>query len=138
MPNLTKTISYLADLIENVLEETISLADFTDLTQPQFHHLQVIVKMKNPTLSELARELDLTKPTVTVLVDKLVEKGYVKKVKSDKDKRSMHLHIDKKGSKIRNLREKAYNRLTDKISSGLSETETEILTTLLKKIVRNI
>jgi len=138
MPNLTKAISYIGDLIASVLEETISQTDFKDLTQQQFHHLQVIVRMKNPTLSELARELDLTKPTVTVLADKLVEKGYVRKIKSDKDKRSMHLHINKKGSKINNLRERAYNRLADKISSGLSDTETEILTTLLRKVVRNI
>jgi DNA-binding MarR family transcriptional regulator len=48
-------------------------------------------------ISYLARELDLTKPTVTVLADKLVDKGYIKRVKSDKDRRSMHLHIDKKG-----------------------------------------
>ena len=137
MSNLADAISYLSDLIEKVLEKTISQVDFIDLTQQQLRYLQVIVRMKNPTLSELARELDLTKPTVTVLVDKLVEKGYVKRMKSDKDKRSMHLHIDKKGSKISILREKAYQRMAEKISSGLSETETAILTELLKKIVRN-
>jgi len=137
MSNLADAISYLSDLIEKVLEKTISQVDFIDLTQQQLRYLQVIVRMKNPTLSELARELDLTKPTVTVLVDKLVEKGYVKRMKSDKDRRSMHLHINKKGSKISILRETAYQRMAEKISSGLSETETAILTELLKKIVRN-
>jgi DNA-binding MarR family transcriptional regulator len=137
MSNLTEAISYISDLVEKVLEETISQADFTDLTQQQLRYLQVIFRMKNPTLTELARELDLTKPTVTVLADKLVEKGYIKRVKSDQDRRSMHLHIDKKGTKIEALREIAYERMAEKISSGLSETETAILTELLRKIVVN-
>jgi DNA-binding MarR family transcriptional regulator len=137
MSNLKEAIIYLSDLIEKILEETIDQADFSDLTQQQLHYLKIIVKLKNPTLTELAREVGLTKPTVTVLVDKLTEKGYVKRVHSDEDRRVMHLHIDKKGAKINALREIAHERLAEKIRSGLSETETAILTELLKKIVKH-
>ena len=96
---------------------------------------------KNPTLTELGggspllRELGLTKPTVSVLVDKLSEKGYVQRVHSDEDRRVMHLHVEYKGKKIQTLRETAHQRLAEKISAGLSETETATLTKLLKKIV---
>ncbi|MCJ7449169.1 MAG: MarR family transcriptional regulator [Bacteroidales bacterium] len=137
MSNLSEAISYLSDLVEKVLEESISQSDFSDLTQQQFHYLQVIVRMKNPNLTELAGELGITKPTVTVLVDKLVEKGYVSRVKSDEDRRTMHLHINKKGARINALREVAYNRMAEKIKSGLSETETAIFTELLKKLVKH-
>ena len=135
--DLKEAITYLSEFIEKILEETIVLSDFGDLTQQQLNHLKVIVKMKNPTLTELAEELNLTKPTVTVLVDKLTEKGYIKRIKSDKDRRVMHLHIDKKGSKIIALRETAYELMAEKIRSGLSETETSILTELLTKIIRD-
>jgi DNA-binding MarR family transcriptional regulator len=137
MSNLKETITYLSDLIEKILEETLDQSDFSDLTQQQLHYLKVIVKMKNPTLTELARELNLTKPTVTVLVDKLSEKGYIRRVKSDEDRRVMHLHIDKKGAKIKAMREIAHERMAEKIRSGLSVTETAILTELLKKIVKH-
>jgi DNA-binding MarR family transcriptional regulator len=138
MDKLKETITLLSDLIEKILEETLDQADFSDLTQQQLHYLKVIVKMKNPTLSEIAREVGLTKPTVTVLVDKLTEKGYVRRVHSDEDRRVMHLHIDKKGTKISTLREIAHKRLAEKIRSGLNETETTILTELLKKIVKHV
>jgi DNA-binding MarR family transcriptional regulator len=134
MDTLKEAIHYLSDLIENVLNETLKKYDFMDLTQQQLHYLQVIIRMKNPTLSELARELSLTRPTVTVLVDKLVEKGYVKRVKSDEDRRSMHLHIDKKGAGIELLRDTAYERLADKINARLNEKEAGTLTGLLRKI----
>jgi DNA-binding MarR family transcriptional regulator len=137
MPNLSETISYLSDIVEKVLEETISESDFSDLTQQQFHYLQVIVRMKNPNLTELAAELGITKPTVTILVDKLVEKGYVSRVQSDEDRRTLHLHISTKGDKIRALREKVNNRIAKKIRSGLSESEVIILAELLRKIAKN-
>jgi DNA-binding MarR family transcriptional regulator len=136
MTNLSETISYLSDLVEKVLEETISQSDFSDLTQQQFHYLQVIVRMKNPNLTELAVELGITKPTVTSLVDKLVEKGYVSRVQSDEDRRTMHLHINRKGDKIKVLRTNVYDRLTEKIRSELNETEVTILAELLKKIAK--
>jgi DNA-binding MarR family transcriptional regulator len=136
MSNLATTISYLFFLVEKVLEESISQSDFSDLTQQQFQYLQVIVRMQHPTLTELADELGRTKPTVTVLVDKLAAKGYVSRVKSDKDRRIMHLHINKKGDKIRALREKANNCLAEKIKAGLSETEMTIFSELLKKLVK--
>jgi len=135
MQNLTEAISYLSCLIDKVLEKAVNQVDVTNLTPQQLHHLQVIVKMKNPSLTELAGELGLTKPTVTVLVDKLVEKGYVKRVKSDRDRRCMHLHIDKKGKKLQDLRKTACQQIAEKISSSLSEAETKALTELLKKIV---
>jgi len=135
MPNLKEAIRYLSDLIEKILSETIDLSDFDDLTRQQLRYLQVIVKLKNPTLTELARELGLTRPTVSVLVDKLSEKGYVQRVHSDEDRRVMHLHVEYKGKKIQTLRETAHQRLAEKISAGLSETETATLTKLLKKIV---
>lgn len=137
MSNLKETITYISDLIEKMLKETLDSFDFRDLTQQQLHYMQVIVRMKNPTLSELAREVNLTRPTVTVLVDKLVQKGYLTRVKSDKDRRVMHLYINKKGTKIIRMREIAHEKIAEKIKAGLSHKEAAILTGLLNKIVRN-
>jgi len=137
MSNLKEVITFLSDIIEKILDETINLSDFDDLTQQQLYYLEVIVKMQNPTMTELARELDLTRPTVTVLVDKLTEKGYIKRIPSDEDRRVIHLCIDKKGTKITALREIAHERMAEKVRSGLSGTETAIFTRLLKKILRH-
>ena len=138
MDNLKEAITYLSDFIEKILKEALDISDFSDLTQQQLHYLNVLVKMKNPTLTEFARELGLTNPTVTVLVDKLTEKRYIKRIHSDEDRRVMHLHIDKKGAKINALREIAHDRMAETIKAGLNEAETKTLTELLKKIVKNI
>ncbi|MCE5332572.1 MAG: MarR family transcriptional regulator [Bacteroidales bacterium] len=134
MTNLNTLISYLSDLIEAVLSETFNSYNIEDLTQQQLHYLQVISRLHNPTITELSRELQLTKPTVTVLVDKLVSKGYVRRVPSDSDRRVTHLHLDEKGKIIEQLRMLAYKGMEERISSELNETEITILTEILKKL----
>lgn len=139
MPGITQldqAITYLSDLMEKVLEETITHADIEDLTQPQLRCMRMITRLKNPTVSSLANELRLTKPSVTVLVDKLVKKGYIRKIPSDKDRRVVYLYIDRKGKKIEKLRKVAHKKMAKEIGSGLNETETAILTELLRKIVK--
>lgn len=134
MTNLNTLISYLSDLIEEVLSKTFNSYDIEDLTQQQLHYLQVIFRLHNPTITELSRELKLTKPTVTVLVNKLVSKGYVRRVPSDSDRRVTHLHIDEKGKIIEQIRKLAYKQLEKRIGSELNEAEIAILTDILKKL----
>ncbi len=134
MTNLNTLISYLSDLIEKVLSETFNSYDIEDLSQQQLHYLQVIVRLQNPTITELARELKLTKPTVTVLVDKLVSRGYVRRVPSDSDRRVTHLHIDEKGKIVEQIQKSAYKKMEDRISSELDESEIAMLTDILKKL----
>jgi DNA-binding MarR family transcriptional regulator len=136
MNHLKETIAYLSDLCEKVVSEVISQSEYEDLTNQQLNCMRIILRLREPTLTQLSRELNLTKPTVTVLVDKLVKKGYLRKVPSEKDRRTTHLHVDMKGKKIEQMRERAHQRMTELISEGLNDTEIAILTELLKKIAK--
>lgn len=138
MDTYSKTIATLSDLFETVMQQTFNQFDFSDLSRQQLLYLRVILRLHNPSVSELAKELKLTKPTVTAMVDKLESKGYIKRVKSDSDRRSMHLHLAEKGMQVNIIIEKTYDRLIKTIKSKLNDTETIILMELLKKIVRNI
>ncbi|MCG6535321.1 MAG: MarR family transcriptional regulator, partial [Syntrophales bacterium LBB04] len=66
----------------------------------QFAYLEQIARLGNPTTSELARKLRVSKPTVSVAVDKLEEAGYVRKTISDEDRRTHHLHLTAKGQQF--------------------------------------
>ena len=136
MNYLKETIAYLSDLCERVISEIISQSEYEDLTNQQLNCMRIILRLNEPTLTQLSRELNLTKPTVTVLVDKLVKKGYLRRVPSKRDRRTTHLHIDTKGKKIEQLRERAHIRMAELVSEGLNDTETVILTELLKKVAK--
>jgi len=137
MSDFNALISYLSDLIERILLETFNDSDIKDLTQQQVHYLKVIVRMRYPTVTELANELKIKKPTVTILIDKLEKKGYIKRVASKSDRRVTHIMIDEKGQIIQQLRKIASRRLEETISRSLNETEVSILAEILKKLANN-
>jgi 2-polyprenyl-3-methyl-5-hydroxy-6-metoxy-1,4-benzoquinol methylase len=88
-----------ADVVElvSLLSEKISQAHarlgtengLSDLTLRQIYLLETIENLSNPMPTELSRELNISKPSVTITIDKLVAAGYGRKVQSDEDRRSL-------------------------------------------------
>ncbi|MEG2070428.1 MAG: MarR family transcriptional regulator, partial [Bacteroidales bacterium] len=92
----------------------------------------------NPNITELASEMQLTKPTVTVTIDKLLEKEYVTKVQSDEDRRNSHLHLTEKGKRINDMHEYAHKRFSELITETLEPDEIDQLVVLLGKLVEKL
>ena len=117
-------------------EEAKEQFNFKDLTLTQMHYLEMISELKNPNLTELAVAMKLTKPTITVLVDKLIEKELVYKVQSDADRRSTHLHLTERGKLINQMHEYAHRRIVEQIEKKIDEDEMAQLRALLEKIMK--
>ena len=105
-----------------------------DLTTTQLNYLEIIGELGNPTITELASAMGLTKPSVTIVVDRLAAKGFVRKVHSDTDKRSSHLHLTELGEQINKRHDYAHDYMIDLIARKLSENELKSFTLLLDKI----
>lgn len=125
--------SNMVGLMEEHAKEQFNLLN---LTLTQMHYLETMNKLGNPSLTELAAALKLSKPTVKVAVDKLIEKDFVLKVKSDEDRRSAHLHLTEKGKLINTMHEYAHKRIAESISRKLSVEEQEQFILLMEKILK--
>lgn len=136
---MEKIINIISKLSQN-LGEMEELAreelNIKELTTAQMHYLEIINEMSNPNITELATEMRLTKPTVTVALDKLILKGYVAKVQSDEDRRSSHLHLTKKGMQINQMHERAHSQFAELMLETLDAKELEDLTVLLEKLTK--
>ena len=86
------------------------------------------------TMKEIAEKINRTKPTVTVLIDKLEKLGYVKRELSDKDSRFTYIVLTQKGENFKPIFEKISDELNRELYKNLSEEEAEILEKLLQKI----
>jgi len=124
--------SNMVGLMEENAKEQFNLLN---LTLTQMHYLETISKLGNPNLTELAAVLKLSKPTVKVAVDKLMEKDFVLKVKSDEDRRSAHLHLTEKGKLINTMHEYAHKRIAESITRKLNQEEQEQFIFLMEKIL---
>lgn len=86
------------------------------------------------TMKDIADKIHRTRPTVTVLVDKLEKLGYLKREISQKDSRYTYIALTKKGQNFKPIFEKISKDLNDMLYKNLSEEESDILENLLQKI----
>jgi DNA-binding MarR family transcriptional regulator len=99
------------------------------------HYLETIDLLHNPNITELARSLRLSKPTVKVAVDKLIERDFLYKVRSDEDRRSAHLHLTEKGKLINQMHDYSHKRIAESFIRKLNPEEVETLIELLNKVL---
>ncbi len=132
---LEEIISKMSAYMGRIEEDAKEQYNFKELTLTQMHYLEMISELVNPNLTELATAMKLTKPTITVLVDKLIEKELICKVQSDADRRNTHLHLTEKGKLINQMHEYAHRRMAEDIEKKITHEEASQLTILLEKIM---
>jgi DNA-binding MarR family transcriptional regulator len=135
MEKLIESISMLFGMMAQEEETAKEQFNLSELTFTQMHYLEAINMLNNPNITELAAYLKLTKPTVTISVDKLIERDYVFKVKSDIDRRSAHLHLTDKGNLINRMHDYAHRRIAESINKKLTGEEAKLFLELLKQIL---
>ena len=134
MEKLVDAIAKLSREIGHMEEAAKDQFNFKELTLTQMNYLETISQLGNPNLTELSTELHLTKPTVKVVIDKLIEKDFIYRVKSDEDRRSAHLHLTVKGKLINHTHDFAHKQMAELITHQLDKTEVGLLGMLLEKI----
>ncbi len=85
------------------------------------------------TMKDIADKIHRTSPTVTVLIDKLEQYGYVKRLPSDEDSRYTYISLTSKGACFKPVFEKISKDLNKKLYQNISEEEYKNLENLLKK-----
>jgi DNA-binding MarR family transcriptional regulator len=89
-------------------------------------------------MKDLAEKIHRTKPTVTVLIDKLVDFGYVTKEKSNEDSRVTFIGLTEKGLGLKPSFIEISESLNAIVYKDLSDEEAELIEVILGKINRNL
>jgi len=133
--NLIEIVSRLSNLIGRTEETAKEQFNLLNLTITQMHYMETINILDNPNITELALQLKLSKPTVKVAVDRLIERDYVYKIQSDEDRRSAHLHLTEKGKLINKMHDYAHKQIAESFTRKLNSEELETLVGLLTKVL---
>lgn len=137
MEILVKQILKLSHMIGQMEEAAIEQFNFSNLTHSQMHYLETISLLSNPNITELASYMELSKPTVKVAIDKLIEKELIFKVRSDEDRRSAHIHLAEKGKLINQMHDYAHKRIAEEFGNKLNKDEIEQLINILSKVLKD-
>lgn len=98
--------------------------------------LVCLYKNGKMTMKDIANSIHRTKPTVTVLVNKLEKLGYIKREASDEDNRSTNIVLTQKGEDFKVIFEKISNELNKMLYKNLSPEESELIEKLLRKVLK--
>lgn len=106
-----------------------------ELTLKQVEYLKKFDKRENTTISQLAEELGLSKPTVTEMVKKFIRLDCVQKEQCSHDARVYYLFLTEKGKIIARLEQITDDNFAKKVESRLSKEDINLLIEILLKIL---
>lgn len=109
--------------INRIEEEELKKSRFKDLTVKEMHAIDAITIHSNLTLSQVANKLHLSRATITATVDRLVRKGYVERIRDEKDRRVIHLKLTKKGRLLYRAYHAYHNMMVKSFLQNLDEKE---------------
>ncbi|MCH4886911.1 MarR family transcriptional regulator [Acidaminobacter sp. JC074] len=118
------------------LKSRLSHTSLSHLTFNHYEYLHRISEMDEPTLSQLAEEMKLSNPSVTVMVNKFIKEGLVEKVQDNHDKRIFHVRLTRLGNDVISIERDAFYRATEELLDNLDKKEQETLIALLEKALK--
>lgn len=98
----------------------------------------IIIIEPNESLSsnQFAQKMDLSVSRVSRIVEKLVENGYLKRERSDNDRRKIKISLTETGVKAREKIEEMKWNCEGKIREEFSKEEQEKVKSVLKKLMK--
>lgn len=129
-----KSLNYfLVDIFDDILsiqEKALKNSAFGDLSLNKLHIIEEVCKQVDnnscATMTSVAESLEITVGTLTVAVENLVKKGYLKRIKSKTDKRVVNIEPTERGIAANDTHKKFHRNMVESVTNALSEGELEI------------
>ncbi|ETA73227.1 MarR family transcriptional regulator [Ligilactobacillus equi] len=108
-------------------ENELRKSKFSDLTMKEMHAIHEISMYDQKSASQVAKGLHLTPGTLTSTINRLEKKGYVKRIRSESDRRVIRLGLTKKGRIIYRSHEAFHNMMVKSFLKDLNQNEIAII-----------
>ncbi|NLL92555.1 MAG: MarR family transcriptional regulator [Clostridiales bacterium] len=116
-------------------EKAIITGKFTDISNNDMHIIEAIGIDEPKNMSTIAKLLSVTVGTLTIAINSLVKKGYVDRVRSEKDRRVVYISLTDKGLKAYEHHREFHNKMVEAVLSDLEEDELPVLMKFLGNLV---
>lgn len=136
--NIVALASRIAETAHKILVRELELRGIEGVVPSHGAILLQLFSGEAYTMSELAEKIHRSKPTVTVLIDKLVKLGYVAKENCAIDSRITRVRLSDQGKALQPVFAEISAAMNAAVYHGIAETEAEMLERGLRKILLNI
>jgi DNA-binding MarR family transcriptional regulator len=105
-----------------------------DLKIVEFSILMLVAQNPQVNQKQLGQALDISAPNMAVTLDRMVERGWVERVRSMKDRRAQNIHLTAAGAQLVQRAEKIAATMEAPSLAMLSAAERALLIELLHKV----
>lgn len=123
--------------IQKYKQEIVGNEVYPDISLSQLYYIEAVHNLGNPTISELAAYLNVSKASTSESVRKLIAKGLFTKVQSSEDKRIYNVGLSELGLKLMEAEANALSGFILTLKSSLDENDLLSLETIFSKILKN-
>jgi DNA-binding MarR family transcriptional regulator len=134
---IVSTISTVREKANRYISQQLRKMGVEDVATPYGGIFASLFRNDQLTMGEIARSIRRDKSTVTVLVRKLVDLGYVETSSSSSDARATFVRLSEKGRALEPVFSEISKNLRKTVYRGFTEEEKEMLATLLERVRDN-
>lgn len=141
MRRQSQSIGFTVKQINNVFEKDLTEQLKTlGITSSQCAVLDYLFQADKEEISQrdVERHLNLKNPTVTGLLKRLDEKGFILCVPNTKDRRKKNIYLTEKAYDIRRRMEADRRKMERKLTLRMTKKEIDVLKKSLDKVLYNI
>ncbi len=100
------TVANMTNVIE---ERTMDTKNIPDLTIGELHVIEMVNKFNNKPMTLIAKNMHVTVGSLTIGVNRLVQKGYLLRIRDEMDRRVILLSVTQQGKKILKFHDKFHD-----------------------------
>jgi len=138
MPTSPKGIinELLVDVFNNILriEQQHMRQQGVTLSMNEIHVLEAIQKSEDAIMSNIAKRLHITVGTLTTSINRLVDKGYCERYRTDEDKRKVFIRLTRQGKQVLKIHEKFHDEMIDAVIEDMHLEDNAVLIDSLEKL----
>ncbi len=131
---LYEVLVKLFNEIIEIEEKAIITEEFKDISNNDMHIIEAIGLGEPRNMSSLAKDMSVTVGTLTTAINSLVKKDYVRRVRSEKDRRVVLISLKEKGVKAFYHHKQFHEDMIRATLDGLDEEQTRVLVKALTNL----
>ena len=125
----------IAQLLPNIIQGVhIGFLAEMNLTHTQFFVLIAIHSQKHPTMRVLSENMQVSMPTMSGIVERLVKGGYAKRVNHPSDRRQVMVELTPKGERVIAKFQQAAGKRWQQVLAALNSNEVEFFQKIINKL----
>jgi DNA-binding MarR family transcriptional regulator len=132
--DLFTTLPLIHRSIRYKLIKTVVTSFKEDIAPPHFEIMKLLEEAGTLHVAEIGERLQIARPQMTHLIDKLVELDIVERETNEEDRRMLNIRLKDKGKSIIKTRDKQVINATREALSGLTDDELKELSVSLNNI----